>query len=459
MKIVVIGDGKVGFVLTKQLSQEGHDVVVIDRQPNVLRTLQEKIDVAVITGNGASVEIQRQAGVPSADLLIAATSSDEVNLLCGLVAHKLGCKNTIARVRNPEYDEQMSLLKKDFGLSFTVNPEKSAAREIYRLLQYPSFLKRDSFAGGRAEIVEIKLTEGSKLIGRRLDKLGDLIKVSSLICTVERGGKAFIPSGSFELSKDDKLSVAVATTELRTLIQQYGIKTPRIGRVLIIGGSRVAAYLAKLLIDAKVSVSIIEKDMNRCEELYEMLPTAQIINGDGTSQELLIDEGIAEAEAIVTLTGRDEDNLLVSMFANSQGVRKTITKINRLEYTDVFSNMGIDTIVSPKLLTANEIVRYVRSVGASRTGGVETLYRIAGSKAEALGFTVPEKGAFLGVPFYKLQLKPNILIASIVRHRKVIIPKGNDYLSAGDSIVVIANSERAIADLSDIFADGEAKSR
>jgi len=455
MNIVVIGIGKVGYVLLQQLAEEGHDVVAVDRNINLLHMCQNKLDVATVTGNGASVEVQREAGVETADLLVAATSSDEMNLLCCLVAHKLGCGNVVARVRNPEYDQQLSLLKNELGLSFSINPEKTAAYEIFRLLRFPTLLKREFFAGGRTEMAEVKIPADSKLAGKRLDQLGDILRRRAIICAVNRGGEVVIPSGPFELHAEDKLTISASSREMPLLIRDCGIKTRKINRVLIIGGSTIAAYLARLLLETKVSVAIIEENRERCQRLCELLPNASVICGNGTDQELLQDEGIREADAVVTLTGIDEENFLVSMFANHLGVPKTITKINRLEYSDVFAGTGIDTIVSPKLLTANQIVRYVRAVSASREGSVETLYRIVGGKAEALGFTVPEKGAFLNVPLMKLRLKPKTLIASIVRRQKVIIPKGDDCLMAGDSVVVVAEAVRAVSNLTDIFEDDE----
>ena len=457
MRIVVVGDGKVGSLLTKLLAREGHDVVVIDRNEEILRDVQEKLDVAIVTGNGASVQIQREAGVADSDLLIAATSSDEVNLLCSLVARKLGCRHIVARVRNPEYDQQIGLLKADLGLSFAINPEKAAAREIFRLLQFPLFLKRDSFAGGRAELVEIKLPADHVFVRRRIDQISEMLNRRVLICAVERGGEIYIPSGSFVLLAEDKLSIMAATAELPELIRLFGIPTQEVKKVMIVGGSRTAAYLARQLLTTHVDVTILEKSYEHCEELFDLLPEATIIHGDGTTQSLLLDEGAEEMDAIISLTGMDEENLLVSMFANYIGVPKTITKINRLEYTDVLSDIGVDTIVSPKLLIANEIVRYVRAVGESGQGSVETLYRIAGGQAEALGFTVPQTGAFLSVPLEKLPIQKGILVASIVRNQKVIIPCGADCMMPGDAMIVITSQGQPVAKLTDIFTDGEGK--
>ncbi len=453
MKIVIVGDGKVGYTLTKRLSEEGHDIVVIDSRRSVLLQSQEALDVAVVDGNGASVEVQREAGVATSDLLIAATSGDETNLLCCMVARKLGCRHTIARVRNPEYDQQTRFLKDELGLSMVVNPEKAAALEIYRLLQYPSFLKRDSFAKGSMELVELKIKEGNILAGKRLDQFRLLTNVNALVCAVERGGNVTIPKGKFTLEMGDKLTIATDAGDLMRLIKNLGIYTPKAQHVMIIGGSRTAKYLAERLIRSKVGLTIIEKDEARCYELSESLPEATIVHGNGTSQELLLEEGIERMDAVVTLTGMDEENLIVSMFADYVGVPKSVTKINRTEYNNVYENKGIDSIVSPKMLTANEITRYVRAMDDTTGGSVVTLYRIVDGKAEALEFSIKTDTAYTGIPLHSLRLKPNILIASIIRARKVIIPGGNDTLCKGDSVIIVTTADHAIAELRDIFRE------
>ena len=453
MKIVIVGDGKVGFALTKRLSQEGHDIVVIDSNRNVLLQSQEALDVAVVDGNGASVEVQREAGVGSSDLLIAATSGDETNLLCCMVARKLGCKHTIARVRNPEYDQQTRFLKEELGLSMVVNPEKAAALEIFRLLQYPSFLKRDSFARGSVELVELKIKEGNILADKRLDQFRTLVNVNALVCAVDRGGEVAIPKGDFCLQTGDKLTIATDAVDLVRLIKNLKVYTPKAQHVMIIGGSRTAKYLAQRLIRSKVKLTIIEKDPKRCLELSESLPEATIVNGNGTDQALLVEEGIRTMDAVVTLTGMDEENLIVSMFADFVGVPKSITKINRTEYNNVYENKGIDSIVSPKLLTANEIVRYVRAMGDTSGGSVVTLYRIVDGKAEALEFSIKNDAPYTNVPLHKLRLKPNILIASIIRARRVIIPSGSDELCKGDTVIVVTTADHTVSELRHIFRE------
>ena len=456
MKIVIVGDGKVGYTLTKRLSQEGHDIVVIDNNRSVLLQSQEALDVAVVDGNGASVEVQREAGVGSSDLLIAATSGDETNLLCCMVARKLGCRHTIARVRNPEYDQQTRFLKDELGLSMVINPEKAAALEIFRLLQYPSFLKRDSFAKGSVELVELKIKENNVLANTRLDQFRTLSNVNALVCAVERGGMVSIPKGNFSLQVGDKLTIATDAGNLVRLIKNLGVYTPKAQHVMIIGGSRTAKYLAQRLISSKVKLTIIEKNEKRCQELSETLPEATIVHGNGTEQGLLIEEGIRKMDAVVTLTGMDEENLIVSMFADYIGVPKSVTKINRTEYNNVYENKGIDSIVSPKLLTTNEIIRYVRAMDDTTGGSVVTLYRIVDGKAEALEFSIKNDAPYNNIPLHKLRLKPNILIASIIRARKVIIPSGNDEIHKGDTVIIVTTTDHAIAELRDIFIRDDA---
>ncbi|NMP38281.1 MAG: Trk system potassium transporter TrkA [Clostridiales bacterium] len=463
MKIVIVGDGKVGYLLTQLLCKEEHEVVVIDNDAEVLAELQKTLDVAIVQGNGATVDVQREAGVQDSDLLIAATSGDEINLLCCVVAKLLGCKHTVVRVRNPEYDQQIDFLRKNLGLSLAINPEKAAAREIFRLLQFPSFLKRDSFAGGRVELVEWKLPPTSALVGKKLGEISDTLRANALICAVDREGVITIPDGSFVLEPGDRVTVSADSAKLVNLIHNLKLDARPVKNVMIIGGGRIAVYLAAMLTNSKVDVTIIEQDAQRCEQLSAYLPEVTILHGNGTQQDLLFAEGIRETDAVVTLTGMDEENLIVSMFANSMGVPKTITKINRIEYVGVLNHAGLDTLVSPKMLVADEIMRYVRAVyetgtgsvhKAGQTGTVETLYRIVNGKAEALGFTVPQEGKYLGVPLSELHFRSNILLASIIRAGKVIVPKGADVMQPGDSVVVITTSDHAIASITDIFLPG-----
>ncbi len=460
MNVVLVGAGKVGRLLTELLVKEDHNIVVIDSDEDILNKLQEDFDVAIVHGNGATVEVQNEANVRERDLLIAATSGDEINLLCCVVANMLGAKHTVTRVRNPEYDGQIEFLRRKLGLDLALNPEKAAAQEVFRILQFPSFLHRDTFAGGRVDLVEWKLSDKSKLAGKKLSECRNILKINALVCAVERDGDVTIPSGNFVLNPGDHIMLAAESTQLAVMIQNMGLSNTQVKDVMIIGGGHISMYLAWQLLRSNVKVTIIERDRELCEELSYRLPKATIICGNGTEQDLLLGEGIRDMDAVVSLTGMDEENLMVSMFANSLHVPKTITKINRTEYIGVLNTVGIDTTVSPKLQVANEIMRYVRTIyeedesleERSKEGSIETLYRIFDGKAEALGFTVPRGAEYRGVTLKDLTLKPNILVANIVRGDKVIVPGGNDYMNAGDSVVVITTSGGAVSSLSDIFA-------
>ncbi len=454
MKIVIVGDGKVGSALAVQLSREGHDIVVIDSNKVVLQETQQFWDVSVMHGNGASMKIQKMANVENSDLLIAATSADETNILCCILAKKLGCKHTIARVRNPDYYHQLFLLKEELGVSLVINPEYSTAHEIFRLLQFPSFLKRDSFAKGRVEIVEVELRDGSPLAGTALMDLQKKVKVKVLICAVERNGEAFIPDGNFCLAPGDRLSFTASSSDLAKLIRNLGLAQKKVKDVMIIGGSRIAFYLAESLLNTGASVKLVEIDEERCQELAELLPKATIIHADGSDKTVLDSEGLAQADAVVTLTDIDEENLIVSMYANFLGTFKVITKINRTEYSEVLNGKGIDCVVSPKDLCCNDIVRYVRAMGNRKGESALTLHRIVGDKVEALEFQANKALPQLGKRLADIKLKPNILITCLTRKGRIIIPQGSDTIEKDDTVIVVANSDRVINDLSDIFLEG-----
>ncbi len=450
MKIVIVGDGKVGSALTVQLAKEGHDVVVIDSNKLVLEEAQKSLDIIVVHGNGATIKTQNQANVQGSDLLIAATSADETNLLCCITAHKLGCAHTIARVRNPDYFSQLYEWKDELGLSMMINPELSTASEIFRLLQFPSFLRRDSFAKGRVEIVEIELGEDSSLDGCLLMDFGKKVKVQVLVCAVQRGSEVFIPDGRFRLQKGDRLHVTAPSGNLAKLIRNLGVSQRKIRDVMIIGGSRIAYYLATELLKSGVNVKLIEKDPARCNELSDTLPKATVINADGSDRNILDTEGLAQTDAVVTLTDFDEENLIISMYANFLGIYKVITKINRTEFNEALTGKGIDCAVSPKDLCCSDIMRYVRAMGNRKGGSVTTLHRIVEDRVEALEFQVGKGLPFLGQPLYKLKLKPGTLIACINRRGRAIIPGGSDAIEAGDSVIVVATADMAIQNLSDI---------
>ena len=416
MKIVVIGDGKVGFTLSQALSREGHDLVVVDTQKGALATAADRLDVMVVEGNGASAAVQREAGVDESDLMIAATSADETNLLCCMVARKLGCKHTIARIRNPEYTEAQYLLREELGLSMAVNPEKVAAREIFGLLQFPSFIHRDAFAKGRAEIVAIPVAPGSRLDGVALTDLYRTLRVRVLVCAVERGDEVLIPDGRFVLRGGDHIYVTAPACDLLTLVKAMELKTTRIRAVMIVGGSRIAAYLSRMLTEAGIQVRLLESKADRCEMLGASLPQAQVIQGDGTSFQTLQSEGIEDMDAVVTLTDMDEQNLVVSMYAQRLGVPKVVTKINRVEYGELMRDVGADCIISPRLLVCNDILRYVRAMHNSQGDHMIALHRLVDGRVEALAFRASKATWYLGTPLRDVPVKPNILLA-VISHR------------------------------------------
>ncbi len=452
MQIVIVGDGKVGLTLTQMLTAEDHDVTVVDNNSRVLERLLQECDAMAVQGHGASRATLTEAGVGDADLLIAATSSDEVNLLSCLVARKLGCGHTIARVRTPEYAEDISLLRGELGLSLAVNPDESCAREIFRVLQFPSFLGRDQFAKGRVEIVRFKLAASSPLVDIPLSQLYSAARVNVLVCAVEREGEVHIPHGDFVLQEGDDVFITAANEALTSLIKNLGLSNHKITQVTIVGGSRLAIYLSLLLIRSGVGVKIIERDAARCRTLADLLPDADIVEADGTEQETLLAEGAARADALVSLTGIDEENIVLSMYAHQIGVRTTITKCNRSQYSDMFDKMGIDTVVSPKTSCAVEIVRYVRAMQNSAGGEMLTMHHIAGGKAEALEFSAKASSQVLDVPLKDLPLKTGILIACIIRGRRTIIPNGTATIQSGDSVIVVTAAGSRICDLNEILS-------
>ncbi len=454
MNIIIVGDGKVGAALAAQLSTEGHDITIIDSNPQVLNESAERLDVMVVIGNGASMATLQEAGVEKAELLIAATSLDELNLLTCLTAKKLGAKHTIARIRNPEYSDQLVTMREELGLSLTVNPELIAAQEAYQLLQFPSFLKRESFAKGRVEIVGIPVGEGSKLAGIPLYKLYEIAGVSVLVCAVEREDGVHIPSGSFTLQAGDTIFVTAGIQDLALLVRNLGLVEHKVKSILIIGGSRLAFHLAKRCLDGGMSVKIIEQKHQRCVELAEALPKAVIIEADGSRHDVLDAEGFRSYDAVVTLTGMDEENLILSMLAEHLGVGKVITKINRIEYVDVFRKVGIGSIVSPKGLCCTNIVRYVRAMStASGIESVLALHSIVDGQVEALEFLASPTTRHQGEKLMDIPLKKGILVSCITHQGKTIIPNGNSSFSAGDTVVVVTAGGRTISNLDDIFAD------
>ena len=453
MNIIIAGDGKVGSMLTRQLSSEGHDITVIDCNSKVLQASVERYDVIAVHGNCASMGVLQQAGVKDADLLIAATNADEVNLLCCTTAHSMNPRlHTIARIRNPEYTEQIYRMRDVFGLSMVINPENQAAVEMERLLKYPGFLRRDTFAKGRTEIVELRVDAGSKLCNIRLMDLRNIVKCQVLVCAVLRDGSASAPKGDFVLREGDRVFFTALSQNLTTLLKNLGILTRRVRNVTICGGGRISYYLAKRLKKSGIAAQIIDSNYDRCAELAELLPECSIIHGDISEQDLLESEGLAETDALVTLTGLDELNMIVSLYATSRGVPQVITKLGHAGNRGVIDSLALGSVVCPRELVCSNIVRYVRAM-ENQTGAAISVHTIADGQAEAMEFLVDEHTKYCGKPLKEIRLKPNVLLVGIAHGADTEIPNGDSVFQKGDTVVVVdTNRHEVIRQLNDIFA-------
>lgn len=450
MRIVIVGCGKVGTTLAEQLDRENHEIVLIEKNQDILDGVTNNLDIMGISGNGASDRVLLEAGVNKADLLIAVTPTDELNLLCCLIAKKLGVKSTIARVRNPEYAREIGLVQEDLGLSMAVNPEAAAAQEIAQLLRFPSAIEVDTFAKGRVEIFKLKVPEKSSLNGLKIRELSQQLRARLLICVVERGSSVFIPDGESVLEKDDRIAVVASKQEITKFFRWAGVMSGRIDDVMIVGGGKISYYLAKILLDDGIAVKIIERDKERCEELSNMLPKLVALHGSGGDHHLLLEEGLAGVDAFAALTDIDEENVMLSLYAAAKSKAKLITKINRAALHEIVADMPMGSIISPRLITAEHILRYVRAMQNSFGSNVETLYRIVEDKAEALEFRVREKFSLLGKPIEELKLRKDLLIACINRKGKIIIPGGKDTIELGDTVIVVTTNT-GLSDLNDIL--------
>jgi len=452
MNIIIIGCGKVGVNLAEQLSEENHDITLVDSSPDQLQALSDDLDVMKILGNGASITTLRDAAIETADIVIAVTGSDELNLLCCLLAKKAGRCNTIARVRNPIYNKELSFIRDSIGLSMIINPELAAATEIARILRFPSAIKIDTFAKGRVELLKFKLKPEFNLSGIPIMDLMAKHPYDVLFCGVERNDEVFIPNGSFVLQDDDLVSIIATPWSAADFFRKIGLKTNQVKSTMIVGGGTIAYYLAKQLSDMKIRVRIIEQDKKRCEYLTEMLPDkyVTVVNGDGTNKELLMEEGLNHAESFVTLTNMDEENILLSLYAQEVSNVKLVTKVNRIAYTEIMNRLDIGSVIYPKYLTADYILQYVRAMQNSIGSNVETLYQILDNRAEALEFAVHEESPVIGVPLAKLPLKKNLLIGSINRNGKSWIPHGQDCIELGDTVIVVT-TQMGLKDLKDIL--------
>ena len=451
MKIVIIGDGKVGHKLTTQLSEENYDVVLIDQNEGKLKEAVNELDIFCITGNGADVEVQKQADVPHADLVIACASTDELNMLSCLLAKRLGARHTIARVRNPIYYRQIDLLKEDLHLSMAVNPERAAANEVSRVLLFPETSKVETFMKGRVELVEFIVREDSALAGLSLAEVYRKFQIKILVCAVKRGKEIHIPDGNFVLEKGDRMHIVATHQDLKTFFRSLGHRNVKVKKVLICGGGHVCFYLAMQLLQVGMQVKIIEQNLKRCEELCELLPKATIIHGDAADHDLLMEEGINEADALIALTGMDEENIIMALFAKLQGVNKIVAKVNEDSRAQMVEGLGIDSIVSAKSATADAIMSYVRARNESASNvNVESMYQLLGGKVEALEFHVAENSSVTGIPLIDLNLKDNLLICCIVRDKNIITPSGRDTLELNDTVIVVT-THKGLRDISDIL--------
>lgn len=452
MRIIVVGAGKVGLTIAEHLAREEHDVVVVDRSEEVLHRIEDTLDVLCIRGSGANAATLLEAGADKADIIIATTEGDETNMLCCLVAKRMGTKYAIARIRDPEYNESLSLLQKEMGIDLAVNPERATALEISRLLRFPFASNIESFAKGRVEMVEFRAQEKDIVIGHPLRelsrRLGGLPQV--LYAAVERNGKVIIPNGDFAIQPGDRVHVAADMVTITNYFRFLGKNNVRVKNVMLLGGGRISYYLSKMVVPTGMHVSMIEIDEKKAEGLSEALPEVNVIHGDGTDQELLEQEGLSQMDAYVALCDRDEENLMTGLFAVSRGVPKVIVKNNRGGYTDIISSMGLDSIISPKAITCSELLRYVR--GRENVSGtrVERLYRLMNGQAEALEFIARGADSYIGVPLKDLTVRPGTLVAVIVRRGKVIVPFGGDHIEDGDRVVILA-CESGISDLNEVI--------
>ncbi len=451
MNIIIVGLGKVGQKLAERLSLEKeHSITVIDLKQPTVADVVNSYDVMGITGSGTKMEVLKEAGIASADILVAVTRSDELNLLTCFLARKLGCTNTIARVRNPEYKNEIQLFRDDFGLAMIINPEAIAAEEMARLLRFPSAVQIDTFAKGRVEILKFKISDTSALCNLKLMEISQKLGCNILVCGVERGEKAFIPGGDFVLKAGDYVSIVGTVHDATQFFKKIGLKTGKVKNTMIVGGGKTAVYLADRLLKAGIEVTVIEQNPSRCDELCAILPKATVINGDGTENRLLIEEGIDSCESFVALTNLDEENVMLSLYAKTRTDGKIITKINRIAYDEVISNLGLDTIIYPKDITAEYILRFVRAKNNSIGSNIETMHEILDGKAEALEFHILPNAPVANQTLETLDLKPEVLIACINRQGNIITPRGKDMLLPGDTVIVVT-SRKGFTDIADIL--------
>ena len=449
MNIIIVGCGKVGRTLAEQLSNEKHNIVIVDIIEKKIQDTTEDIDIMGFLGNASSINTLLDAGIETADLLIAVTGSDELNLLCCLIAKKVSKCHTIARVRNPVYSKELGFLKQSLGISMIINPEP-AAIEIARILRFPSAIKIDTFAKGRVELLKFKIKPEFKLNNMSVMEFGERYKNLILIGAVERGEEVSIPSGNFILKDNDTVSVIASPINSALFFKKIGIHTHQVKSTMIVGGGTLSYYLAKILLSMKIRVLIVESNAARCEQLSELLPDATIIHGDGTDKNLLLEEGLTRVESFVTLTNLDEENILLSLFAKKNSNAKLVSKVNRIAFDDIIEGLDIGSVIYPKYITADYILQYVRAMQNSIGSNVETLYQILDNKAEALEFSIHDDCPFLNIPLADLDIRDNLLVACINRNGVILIPRGQDSIQAKDTVVVVTTI-KGLNDIQDIL--------
>lgn len=450
MKIVIIGLGSIGRTILKSLSGEGHTITIIDEDKNLIENLIERYDVFGVVGNGACMDIQREANTENADLMIALTRNDELNIFACLVAKRLGVANTIARVRNPDYRKQIVQMKDDLGISMVVNPERETADEIFNLINLPSVSRMEHFAKGKVLLVEITAKKGCTLIGESLISLGRKLKTRVLVCAVQRGDEVIIPSGGFEIREGDRIHFTADSKNLGDFLAEANLVKSPLKNIMIVGGGRIGFYLADSLSRKKYAVKLIEENPAKAEVLAEDLPRVTVSCGNGTQHDLLIEEGIEAMDAFVALTDIDEENIIVSMFANKKGVRKSITQIGSDDLFGMLDELGIDNTVSPKQVVASRIISYARALANTQGSNVLTLYQLVNNQVEALEFAAKKQASIYDKPLKELTIKRNCLLACIIRNNEVIIPNGNSRILLGDNVVVVT-THKNFDDLTDVF--------
>lgn len=449
MKVVIVGGGKVGGKLVKDFNAEGEDVVLIDIKSAVCEKIEESYDVKCIHGSGTALETLNEAEVKKSDLFIAVTDNDEYNALCAVMAKKLGAERCVARVRNREYFRQLDFMRNALGINLIVNPEFETAEEISRILRFPAAINTETFAKGRIELIEFKVNDNNALCDRALFEIYNKYKIRVLICAVQRGNDVFIPNGDFVIKSGDKLHITASHRDIMQFMREIGIIQKKVRTVILIGGGRISFYLARLLLESGMKVKIIENNMDRCQELADYLPKADVVFGDGTDRNLLEEEGIDRVDSVVSLTGIDEENMIISMYAQSRNVDKIITKVNRLSFADLMESTGIYSIVTPKNITANMIIRYARAMKSAQETEMRTLYRIVNNRAEAMEFIVNNPSALTARPLAQIRMKKNVLIAAILRNNRMFLPDGESTITVGDTVVIVT-TER-ITTLTDIL--------